>query len=405
MGRLGRIGARITRASIWPLILFAASFPLQTAVAQSDQGPSVVMDPAAAASPTLDPVDDRSEGTSQSVGRSVTPIFAPIPFKNTQVGWGLMLLGGLIHRFGSDTTAKPSTGLAGGFYTENGSWGLMAVENAKLGGDSWRLRALLGHMEIRYDFYGIGQAAGDAGQSIGLQQNMNMVMAAGLRRVAHGVYLGVTGLWMDASISLRDTTGQGPLPVPVPADTARLGLFAWGLQGEVDTRNNDYWPARGAFGELRAFFFTDALGGSRTFQRYRLSATSYTPVRGEQLVLATNVILCGAKGGAPFWTMCSIGSGRGGLRGYTQGRYRDSVLTTVQTELRYHSSGRFGATAFGGFGQVAPSAGDIFDAEVLFAGGLGVRYQLIRRYPVHMRFDYAWGRDGGLFYFAVAEAF
>ena len=180
MSRLGRIGARITRASVWPLVLIAASFPFRTAIAQSDQGAAVIVDPAAAGAPTVDPVDDRSEGTSQSVGRAVTPIFAPIPFKNTQVGWGLMLLGGLIHRFGSDTTAKPSTGLAGGFYTENGSWGLMAVENAKLEGDRWRLRALLGHMEIRYDFYGIGQAAGDAGKSIGLQQNMNMVMAAGL---------------------------------------------------------------------------------------------------------------------------------------------------------------------------------------------------------------------------------
>jgi hypothetical protein len=54
---------------------------------------------------------------------------------------------------------------------------------------------------------------------------------------------------------------------------------------------------------------------------------------------------------------------------------------------------------------VAPNFGDIFDATVLPAGGLGLRYQLTNAYPMHVRLDYAWGRDGGILYFAVAEAF
>ena len=115
--------------------------------------------------------------------------------------------------------------------------------------------------------------------------------------------------------------------------------------------------------------------------------------------------LCGANGGAPFWALCAIGTGRTGLRGYTQGRYRDSVMTTVQAEIRYHTEGRLGATAFAGFGQVMPTLGDLFDAEMLFAGGVGARYQLTAKFPMHLRFDYSWGRDGPLFYFGVAEAF
>jgi outer membrane protein assembly factor BamA len=314
-----------------------------------------------------------------------------------------MLMGGLIHRFDKDTTLKPSTGMLGAFYTENGSWGIMAVENAKLAGDAWRLRALLGHPEVRYDFYGIGQDAGNAGKSVGIQQNMTMAMGAVLRRVAHGVYLGATVTWVNASIAIRDTSGLG-LP-PSAADTAETTLFAWGLQGEADTRNDDYWPVRGTLARLKAIFFTDALGGSRTFQRYSLAWSWYTPVREEQVVLATNLTVCAADGGTPFWALCAIGFGRGGLRGYVQGRYRDSVMTTVQTELRYHSAGRFGATVFGGFGQVAPTVGDIFKAQVMPAGGLGARYQMTAKYPMHLRFDYSWGRDGPLFYFGVAEAF
>jgi hypothetical protein len=80
-------------------------------------------------------------------------------------------------------------------------------------------------------------------------------------------------------------------------------------------------------------------------------------------------------------------------------------MTTEQAELRYHSAGRFGATAFAGMGQIAPTFGDIFSAKVLPAGGLGARFQLTKNYPMHIRFDYSWGRDGGLFYFGLGEAY
>jgi hypothetical protein len=45
------------------------------------------------------------------------------------------------------------------------------------------------------------------------------------------------------------------------------------------------------------------------------------------------------------------------------------------------------------------------DAPLLPAGGVGLRYQLTQKYPMHMRLHYAWGRDGGLLYFSVGEAF
>jgi Polyphosphate kinase 2 (PPK2) len=57
------------------------------------------------------------------------------------------------------------------------------------------------------------------------------------------------------------------------------------------------------------------------------------------------------------------------------------------------------------FRVVALPAPGVVDAEVLPAGGTGLRCQLTRNYPMHMRLDYAWGRDGDLLYFSVGEAF
>lgn len=362
----------------------------------------------AAGAPDLDaPTMAEETGTPRSAPRRVTPMLAPIPFKNTQLGWGLMLMGGLIHRFDADTSIKPSTGVIGGFYSENGSWGVMALEVARFGRDAWRLRGGVSHMEINYDFFGIGQDAGEAGRSVPLQQTVNFAVGSLLRRLRPNFYLGVSGIWIRTDVELRDSVALPPPPPGVPPSgrDRSAELVAPGIQAELDTRDDDYWPTRGVIGNLKSSFFLEDLGSSRDFQRYAAFVSLFTTIRPERLVLAGNVTMCAAGGDAPFYGLCTLGVGRGGLRGYQQGRYRDSVMTTVQGELRYHTAGRLGATAFAGFGQVAPGLGDIWDAKVLPAGGVGLRFQLTDKYPMHMRLDYAWGRDGGLLYFAVAEAF
>ena len=369
---------------------------------------NVPINTGAAGAPDLDaPSMAEETGTPRQAPRRVTPMVAPIPFKNTQIGWGLMLMGGLIHRFDADTSIKPSTGVIGGFYTENQSWGVMALEVARFGRDAWRLRGGVSHMEINYDFFGIGEAAGEAGRSVPLQQTMNFVVGSLLRRVRPNFYIGLSGIWLETDVSLRDSLSLPPPPpgLPPAARDRSAELVAPGIQAELDSRDDDYWPTRGIIGNLKSSFFLESLGSSRDFQRYMAFVSLFNTLRPERLVLASNVTMCAAGGDAPFYGLCTLGVGRGGLRGYEQGRYRDSVMTTVQAELRYHTAGRLGATVFAGFGQVAPGLGDIMDAKVFPAGGVGLRFQLTQKYPMHMRLDYAWGRDGGLLYFAVAEAF
>jgi outer membrane protein assembly factor BamA len=292
--------------------------------------------------------------------------------------------------------------MVGAFYTENGSWGVMALEMARLSHDRWRLRGLFSHMDVRYRFYGIGDSAGNAGRSVGIQQQMNFAALSALGRVMPGLYVGATALFVQSTIALRDSVAGLP---PPSTDLAETGLFAPGLVVEVDTRNDDYWPTTGVLAKLKSSFFISGLGGERDFQRYTAFWSWYWPLRAERLVLIGNVNACAAQGDSPYYTLCSIGAGLGGLRGYTQGRYRDTVMTTMQAELRYHTAGRLGAVAFAGFGQVAPALGDIFEADILPAGGVGLRYRLTRNFPMHMRVDYAWGRNGSLLYFGVAEAF
>lgn len=372
-------------------------------LAQDAPDEAVVVDPLAVAPPGMEVTPDPGEGTSARAGPGVTPLLAPIPFKNTQVGWGLALMAGAIHRFDPDTTVKPSIGAVGGFYTENGSWGLMAMEMARLQRDTWRLRGMAGHMSFRYDFYGVGEAAGEAGISVPLQQDFDLGYGSFVRRIVPGFYAGPTLLWMHTKVGLRDPSQAGS--APLPEDDTSADLVAPGLEGELDTRDNDYWPESGSFGKLKASFFSEGLGSSLAFQHYMAGWSWYGRMPAPRLVLATNVNAAAAAGDVPFYALPSIGSGRFALRGYTMGRYRDRVMAAGQAELRYRFQGRLGAVVFGGFGLVAPDASGIFDAQLLPAGGLGARYRLVEKFPLHMRLDLAWGRDETLFYFSVGEAF
>jgi hypothetical protein len=382
------------------LVALCAAVLARPSLAQKPDAP--VVDPTAANPPSLDPTADEGDGTSRMTGRAVTPFIAPLPFRNSQLGWGGVLMVGLIHRLDTTLTVKPSTAAIAGFASENGSWGVMGIEVARFAGDDWRVRGLASYMDLRYDYFGIGSSAGDSGVSVPLEQTLFMATGALLRRVVGQLYLGASVMWMTTTVSLRDTAGTGLPAVPDQGDEQ---LFAPGLQAEYDTRDNDYWPNRGSLSQLTAKFFATTTGESGAFQRYKLSWSQYLTLRPKTLVLAANVNACWAPGDPPFYGLCALGSGRFALRGYVQGQYRDQFSDAVQVELRGHTAGRLGAVVFGGFGQVAASASDLFSAQMLWAGGAGLRYQLTKKFPMQLRADYAWGKDGGIFYFSVGEAF
>src|SRR5580765_3307135 len=70
--------------------------------AQDEPAGRVVVDPTAGTPPSIDPLEQAADGTSAGSGHGITPLVAPVPFKNTQLGWGLALMVGAIHRFDPD---------------------------------------------------------------------------------------------------------------------------------------------------------------------------------------------------------------------------------------------------------------------------------------------------------------
>src|SRR3546814_16742299 len=67
---------------------------------------------------------------------------------------------------------------------------------------------------------------------------------------------------------------------------------------------------------------------------------------------------------------------------------------------------RWGVVGFAGVGGVGADLGEVFEADVLASGGLGLRFQASKGYQVHLAVDGAVNRDGDLsLYFRIGEAF
>jgi hypothetical protein len=86
-----------------------------------------VIDPTGVDVPSTDPATEPGEGTSRKTGRGVTPLIAPVPFKNSQLGWGGVLMVGLIHRL-TPTRASSRPPAPSPPTSEKRSWGVMGMK-------------------------------------------------------------------------------------------------------------------------------------------------------------------------------------------------------------------------------------------------------------------------------------
>ena len=67
--------------------------------------------------------------------------------------------------------------------------------------------------------------------------------------------------------------------------------------------------------------------------------------------------------------------------------------------------GRFGVVAFAGVGAIGDKFTNIGTSDLLPAGGGGIRFRLLKKYPINFRVDYGQGKDGHTLSIGVLEAF
>jgi hypothetical protein len=378
--------------------------------------------PQAQTTPPKDPANQTQPANPTSGEKKGEWLFAPIPISSPAIGSGLEWAVARLFPFNKKDEVSPASAIGvAGIFTSNGSRGLAIGGKLYLKEDRFRIAAAVADASINFDVYGVGEAAGRQGVFIPLKVKGGVAYGEFLYRVRKNVYLGARGQYRNATLSLNQSRFDSSAITNEPPDrvsnvlnqlsdqflkqkTASLGpRFQW------DTRDSVFYPKSGFLAEDASDFFSTGLGSKWSYQYYKASFNKYNSL-SEHQVLAFRVMACGVGGDhVPIYDLCLFGTAND-IRGYTGGVYQDRRMFATQAEYRLMFPfqgfmGRFGIVAFAGVGAIGHKFTDIGASDLLPGGGAGLRFRMLKKYPINFRIDYGQGKDGHTLSIGVLEAF
>lgn len=387
MARAGR-----TCGAIAAVLLGGGAVPFP-ALAQEEQP----AEPVEVAAP------DIAERPSDRGNRKPQIIFAPVPFSSPSSGTGVAA-GGVAFYNPNDTPHQWITG-GGVVWTSRGTKGLAAFHKMASTSDRFRLNATASLLDQENHYFGIGEAAGDRGDSLKLQDKQVNIKATATWQLFANGYVGVRYQLGTHDARTDEDPDDPPSPTPPPpADELHSTLSVIGPAFTYDTTDSHTQPRRGFEIDATWTFGFDELGDSYDHDKLMAEVHGYFEV-SERTVIATSAQFCSADGDVPYYDLCLFGASAD-LRGYETGRYRDWASWALQAEVRHQLKERWGGVVFFGIGGIAPSAGDLLDdGNVLPAGGVGARYRPFKSNDVQLRVDVAVGKNDYGLYVGIGEAF
>ncbi len=186
------------------------------------------------------------------------------------------------------------------------------------------------------------------------------------------------------------------------------GFQSIGLTANLrfDNRDNVLNAFSGSYIDFRAGLMRKRTGIKGNYSLYRLDARKYNkPFEHRNDVLAAQFMYQAAPtGDVPFTELSFLGSD-GLMRGYYGRRYIDRYFIGGQVEYRLALPHNFGLVGFAGLGEVYNTSNDIQLSHLKYSIGTGIRYKIIPKENINVRFDIGFGNGSTAFYMSIAEAF
>lgn len=336
----------------------------------------------------LSPVLERAHG------------FLPIPIVVTEpaIGYG----GGLAAMFlrprreaGHEGFARPDISVVGALATENGTRMAFAGDSSRYLDGRLKTLAGLAAGDIKLDVYGLGGTVEDLDQPV--RYTLDVKGAGGQidwQLAPQSPWsVGLRLLYADVEPKLRDD------PVfPGLEDRIRIRIAGPGLVLTYDSRDNLFTPTRGGYAETSLFISSEAVGANRSFRRFGQTLIGWWPV-APRVTLAARADYQQSSHGAPFFLRPFIA-----LRGIPAMRYPGNKVVSGEVEARWQFHGRWSVVIFGGLGEARLDEGLVRRNKTAGSGGVGFRYELARKFGLHVGIDVARGPEDTAFYLQVGNA-
>jgi hypothetical protein len=359
----------------------------------------------------VDPLDgklDMSKYLAEKKG--VLPV--PIIITEPAVGYGLGLAAVFFHdplagktdpgsEFEPNPDADgnlkpPSVSALFGGYTENGTWFGGGAHRGIWKDDTIRYKGVLAKTNINMKFYGLGGNGDLSNNPVKFNTKANFFLQEFLFRIKDSDFFAgfkYTYLATDNTFDTSELFPDAGLS-DVEFDSSSAGF---GVVLQYEGLNNTITPSKGLKAQFEATNYGDTWGGDSEFNKYRLFANYWFPVKSDWVV-GLRADASALKGDAPFYEYPYID-----MRGIPALRYQGEETLVGETEVRYDFTQRWSAIGFVGAGKALSELGE-GDSETVISKGLGFRYLIARRFGMRAGIDVAWGPEDTAFYIQVGSA-
>ncbi len=329
------------------------------------------------------------------------PSIAAIPLINYNRTQGV-IVGAIVSKYykmnKKDTISPSSNSGILGIYTAQKSYALLAYSRNYFDKDRWRIAVAAGATNIAFQYF-VEDAGSSAGSFYDFSTHANLVVLQIQRNIFKRIYLGPTGSFVKA------TTTYG-FPGASGADSVNKShLNNIGYIITNDTRDHVQYPTRGMFLNFKNQFYRDWVGSDYQFERYIVTYNQFFKLtkQNDQQILAVRATFNVAAGDVPFEGQTVVGSDD--IRGYSQGKYRNNQVYTIQSEYRWNFYGRWGMVAFAGVASAVETFSDIFKSELLPGAGAGIRFRMLPSQKINIGIDGGVGKGDYSITFRIGEAF
>ncbi len=309
------------------------------------------------------------------------PIAAPI--SEPAVGYGAAVALAFLSK--PPGSGRPNITAAGGFGTTNGTWGAFAADSRYWLDQRLQTLGALIYTSVNLDYYGMGSNSPLANNP--LRYNLKPIggVVRGKYRIGESDFWGGLGYGF-VSVEVSFDTPDAP-NIPEYSNKTNIGELTPSIA--YDTRDNIFTPLKGTYLEASGGFSNKAFGGDAEFQRVQFLAMQFVPLPAE-IFLGLRGQVSAAYGDPPFYVKPFIY-----MRGVPAMRYQGDKVAQMEAELRWQFWNRISLVGFAGGGGAWTTVKETEEEQTTFAGGAGFRYELARKYGIHVGLDAAFGPIAG----------
>ncbi len=305
-----------------------------------------------------------------------------------------------------DYLLPPSIFAGFGMYTGNDSWMLGAGHLGFYRDGKLRYQGGGGYGKLTLDYYSI--AGVDLGEPVSIDTEAAMIIQSLKFKIGQlPLFIGPNQRFVDAKVNPASFGGLLPPGFPPELEEELLKalkqdvtLSSLGLVLEFDTRNNVFTPEKGLHYEVEYLAYRDEFASDIDYDLFVLSGLHYFPIsktfRGGVRLAGE---LADSDEALPVFALPYLN-----MRGIPAARYQGTHVGLIEAELTWQFTPRWSALGFGGVGRAANSSSEFKNADNRETYGLGMRYEIARRYGFHVGIDIARGPEDTVFYIQAGSA-